>query len=99
METKCNNVYVPFVELPIELHFLYQLAATGAMYDLGSWSPTSDDFIAALACIWDGEQFTPADAADFPRMSKRLVPLLAKFVPRPERPLYRVRRTRRSHRR
>ena len=98
MNIKSSNIYVPFFELPLEVHFLYWLGATCALHDLGSWSPTTEDFTAALACIWDGEQFSPADAADFPRMSRRLVPLLAKFAPRRERPLFRRRRCRKSPR-
>jgi hypothetical protein len=96
METKLSNTYVPFSELPLEVLFLYWLGATCALHELGSWSPTTEDFTAALACIWDGEQLTPADAADFPRMSKRLIPLLARFAPRPEPPIFRTRRTRRN---
>ena len=98
METICNNVYEPFFGLPLEVYFLYWLGATCALHDLGSWSPTTEDFIAALACIWDGERFSPADAADFPRMSKRLIPLLARFAPGRERPLFRSRRRRKSAR-
>jgi hypothetical protein len=94
MKIISSNIYVPFFELPLEVRFLYWLGATCALHELGSWSPTTNDFTAALACIWDGEQFTPADAADFPRMSKRLLPLLAKFAPRHELPLFRARRTR-----
>jgi hypothetical protein len=98
MEDNRNNVYVPFVELPIEVHFFYWLGATCALYELGSWSPTTEEFTAALACIWDGEQFSIADAVDFLRMSKRLIPLLAKFAPRRELPIFRTRRARRIHR-
>jgi hypothetical protein len=97
METKSSNVYVPFVELPLQLYFLYWLGATFALRDLGSWSPTTEDFTAALACIWDGEQFTPAEGADFPRMSERLIPLLAKFAPRPDPPIFRAKRRRNRH--
>jgi hypothetical protein len=98
MMIRSSNVYVPFHELPLEVYFLYWLGADFAMHELGTWFPTTDEFTAALACIWDGEQFTPADAADFLRMSERLVPLLAKFAPRRERPLSAARRCRRKPR-
>ena len=93
MRIKSNDVYVPFFELPLEVHFLYWLGADSAMHELDTWFPTAGEFTAALACIWDSEQFSPADAADFLGMSKRLVPLLANFASRREAPLSAARRS------
>ena len=72
MKIRSSNIYVPFFERPLEVLFFYWLGADFAMHELGTWFPTPGEFTAALACIWDGEQFTPADAADFLRMSERL---------------------------
>jgi len=96
MRIRSSNVYVPFFELPLEVHFLYWLGADSAMHELGTWFPTPGEFTAALACIWDSEQFSPADAADFLGMSKRLVPLLAHFAPKREAPLSAARKSRRK---
>jgi len=62
MKVKSSNIYVPFFELPLEVHFLYRLGATCAMLDVGSRAATTEEFTAALACFWDVEQFSPADA-------------------------------------
>jgi hypothetical protein len=69
MEIKSSNVYVSLFELPLEVHFLYWLGGTFALHEPGAWSPTAEELTAALACIWDGAQFTLADAVDFPLMS------------------------------
>ena len=75
-----ENTHVPFAELSIVDRYLYFFAATVAIRCLRPWVPTWEEIRDDMRRIWDEQKYTPADTTDFPELSRRLRPHLAKYA-------------------
>ena len=73
-----DNLHVPFAQLAPELRFIYGLAATAAILQLGPCLEAIQTTVsnASVIRIWDEYQFTPADALSFFHDAARLEPYL-----------------------
>ena len=77
-----DNVHVPFAQLAPELRFIYGLAASAAILQLGPCLEAIQTTVsnASVIRIWDEYKFTPADALSFCHDASRLEPYLVHFA-------------------
>ena len=77
-----DNSHVPFAQLAPELRFIYGLAATAAILQLGPYLEAIQATVsnASVIRIWDEYKFTPADALGFFHDAARLEPYLVHFA-------------------
>jgi hypothetical protein len=91
-----STTHVPFSELDLCQLFLLHLAASSVLEPNNAWPATAAELRANLKRIWDEEQLTPTDLADFPGLADRLRPLLLKHGGSGRLPRCRARRKTRN---